>query len=448
MTNVEQNIDIMNYLVMVDNEKYKDVRISGDKMTFGKYTIPLDLINLKQIIESNENLRKDLYTMDVEDLFKILEINAITLQSALKTGNYKVYENNAKIVNKLKQTNEIMKNITVINKEDSFLTEQFFNIVDSQGRVHTFKNTNSIDISLVMYEFLEKSQGQNLDLLVDLISQKIPELKMTVSNNMNDNLEVSEDFKNKIKQVEEEFKDKPGMHIYGNEKEGIITIVDTLDPKNNETRTYKRDKDQNLVEEKYKDSEEFDKMATSKIEESKSEEMKEEDVNLTKEDDKEKDTSVDDIEKEEEEIELIPYDEFLQLINKEAELTEDEKEQVALWEQTLGDIFIYEEYLTEEIVGYLKQYEMDIERMEIFGKEYQLNKNQEEAIKKFYEITDISLRNEKLNNMGDERKNDTARKLTKQMDGLDRAGKLSLSLILTMLIISMGLIAYIVIALT
>ena len=176
--------------------------------------------------------------------------------------------------------------------------------------------------------------------------------------------------------------------------------------------------------------------------------MKEEDVNLTKEDDKEKDTSVDDIEKEEEEIELIPYDEFLQLINKEAELTEDEKEQVALWEQTLGDIFIYEDYLSEEVVSYLKKYQEDMQKLELIGKEYQLNKNQEEAIKKFYEITDISLRNEKLANMSEERKNDTTKKLTRQMSGMDKVGKLSLNLILTMLIISMALIAYIVIVLT
>ena len=439
MSSLEQNIKMINYLSLVNKEKYKDVRISGNRLIYNSYSIPLDLINIEQILKSNEKLNNEIYTMNVEDIFKIFNINAIMLTNALRTGNYNVYENNNRIVNKLKQTNNVMKNISVINKENSFSVDQYFNIVDSYGNVHTFKNTNQIDISLVIYEYLEKANGKDLDLLIDLLRKRIPELDMVSSINLDNNSKVSEDFKNKLKKVEEEFANKPGVHIYGNEEEEMITIVDTLNPKNNETRTYKKDEKRGMLTEKYSVNEEFEKKSEEEIKK-----LNENEIEFTNQNDINKNTTIGDMKKEEEIVQLVPYAKFLELINKPTSLNDDEKKQVELWQQTLESIFIYEEYLSDEIVAYYKQYAADIEKMELFGKEYDLNQNQLDSINKFYEISEPMHKEEYLKNVSEERKQNANKVLTRQMNNMDKKGKVSLMVILAIILMACVMVVYII----
>ena len=70
-----------------------------------------------------------------------------------------------------------------------------------------------------------------------------------------------------------------------------------------------------------------------------------------------------------------------------------EKKQVALWEQTLADIYIYEEYLSDDIVKYLNDYRKSMEMMELYRAESPLNENQQNALENFYEITNPTFKN-------------------------------------------------------
>ena len=426
MTNLEENMEVLRYLNGINPDEFKDVKLDGKNLIYNGKNLPLDKINIKNIVNANEKLLKEIYTMKMESLFNILKINSDVMAASLKTGSFNIKDRNTELINQVKKGNEVLKNITVINKDHDFSHEQYFNMIDSSGKVHMFKNDRDFDFSIVMDEYLMKND-KNLDSFISLVSRYLPEVSLDNTLNMDNNSYVSEDFKNKIDGVKKEFEGKQGVHVYGNENEDIITIVDTLHPENNETRTYKRDKDGNLVVEKYgREKEENDKAKDNS-----KEELKENEEQL---EDKTK--------KEEEKVELIPFQDFLDLNNSPNPLNKEQESQVKLWEQTLGDMYIYEEYLSEEVLQYFKKYHIYISELEVYKEKGMLNKNQINAIEKFYELTDPSVKKEKIEGMSEERKNELKRKLEKSTSNKD--GKVSLVVILSIIFMSCLSIVYLI----
>ncbi|MBE6161093.1 MAG: hypothetical protein E7158_02575 [Firmicutes bacterium] len=426
MTNLEENMEVLRYLNGINPDEFKDVKLDGKNLIYNGKTLPLDKINIKNIVNANEKLLKEIYTMKMESLFNILKINSDVMAASLKTGSFNIKDRNTELINQVKKGNEVLKNITVINKDHDFSHEQYFNMIDSSSKVHMFKNDRDFDLSIVMDEYLMKND-KNLDSFISLVSRYLPEVSLDNTLNMDNNSYVSEDFKNKIDGVKKEFEGKQGVHVYGNENEDIITIVDTLHPENNETRTYKRDNDGNLVVEKYgREKEENDKAKDNS-----KEELKENEEQL---EDKTK--------KEEEKVELIPFQDFLDLNNSPNPLNKEQESQVKLWEQTLGDMYIYEEYLSEEVLQYFKKYHIYISELEVYKEQGMLNKNQINAVEKFYELTNPLEKKQKLEGMSEERKDELKRKLEKSTSNKD--GKVSLMVILSIIFMSCLSIVYLI----
>lgn len=219
-----------------------------------------------------------------------------------------------------------------------------------------------------------------------------------------------------------------GVSVYGNDKEDMIVIADPLNPEKIQIRTYKRYEKNNLVTEKYKRQDSISE--NDRIEQTKEKQQEILEENTIKEEDV---------------IKLIAYEEFIRLINLEFELTEEQKNQVNLWYQTIGDIYIYEAYLSEEILMYLNNYRKQMENFEILKTQGMINQNQTSALEKYYELTDPQVKNEKLANMSEERKIDIARKLVlKTSAESSKAGKVSLLAILSIILVSCIIIVYLI----
>ena len=431
MSNLEENIITLNSLM--NNEKLKDLKLVNGCIELNGEKISLDKINVSNIINSNEKLKNDVFDMEAEDLFKILKINSLIIQNSLKSENDNTFESNLKKVSKVKEFNDVMKNIIVINREEGVSHQQYFNIVDSLGNTHIFKNDRNLDITKVINAFLS-TNNDSLDILIAAINRYLPEVYMKSIINDDQNSYISEDFKNKIESIKKEFEDNKAVEIYGNEQEEIITIIDRLNPQNNETRVYKRDKDNNLVMEKYNR-----KIEDTKINENNNEKKDKSEI----ENDNQNELEKENFRKDSEETELIPFDEFKKLINLDLKYNKEQEEQVNLWNQTLEDIYLYQDYLSLEITNYFHRYEEIIMSLQLLNqKNGNLNENQINAIDAFKRM--IENKDKKLEEMNQNRKENFERKRVLEEKFERQEGKISIIIISSIVLVAIIFLIYLI----
>ena len=423
MTLLKKNLETMQYLMYYHPDVFKGVTVSNDNLNYEGCSISLRDIDIKEIILSNENLKNDISKMTIDQVVDILKLHENLSQQSLKTNNADVYEHNNKVINNLKNTNELMKNISTVNRVRDMSSEQYFNIIDANGDVHIFKNDRGLDISKIYEEFIATNNEENLNQFISLMNRKLHQVGLVSAVNIEDKQSVSEDFANKLNAVKEEFDGKLGVGVYGNEKEDMIVIVDKLNPENNEVRTYRRDEEMNLVTEKHTNDYETDKK------DSKSEEREE--IKEEKKPEKE--------EKPEEEIEeLIPYNEFKELINLDVPLNEEQKKNIKLWEQTMGDIYVYEEYLPSDVLKFLDDYGKTMAELETNKQNGMINENQQEALTNYYDMTNPTFKDAKLGNLSEEKKN--AAKLVQTLEMNNNDGKMIIAIILSVSLVTLAII--------
>ena len=423
MTLLKKNLETMQYLMYYHPDVFKGVTVSNDNLNYEGCSISLRDIDIKEIILSNENLKTDISKMTIDQVVDILKLHENLSQQSLKTNNADVYEHNNKVINNLKNTNELMKNISTVNRVRDMSSEQYFNIIDANGDVHIFKNDRGLDISKIYEEFIATNNEENLNQFISLMNRKLHQVGLVSAVNIEDKQSASEDNATTLNAVKEEFDGKLGVGVYGNEKEDMIVIVDKLNPENNEVRTYRRDEEMNLVTEKHTNDYETDKK------DSKSEEREE--IKEEKKPEKE--------EKPEEEIEeLIPYNEFKELINLDVPLNEEQKKNIKLWEQTMGDIYVYEEYLPSDVLKFLDDYGKTMAELETNKQNGMINENQQEALTNYYDMTNPTFKDAKLGNLSEEKKN--AAKLVQTLEMNNNDGKMIIAIILSVSLVTLAII--------
>ena len=419
MTILTKNLETLKKLMYYHPDIFKEITIANDNLNYNGSSISLNSIDIWNIISSNEHLKNDMDKITMDQLFDILKLNESLSKQALTTNNANVYEHNNKVVGNLKENNKLMKNITMINRNRDMASEQYFNIIDSQGNVHIFKNDRGLDISKIYEEFIMSNNEENLDQFIGLIDKKLPQVSLVKAMDIEDKQSVSEDFQNKLNEVREEFDGKLGVAVYGNEKEDMIVIVDKLNPEKNEVRTYKRDENYNLVTEKY--TNDFENVSSENKKEENQEKLEQKEPNV-----------------EETINELISYKEFKNLINLDVPLNDEQKSNVKLWEQTLGDIYVYEEYLSSDILKFLDDYRKTMEEFEINKQNGMINKNQENALNNYYEITNPTFKDAKLGNLSEEKKEAMKRKLV--LETANKDGKTIIAIVASISIITLAII--------
>ena len=92
----------------------------------------------------------------------------------------------------IQQENPSMNAVTLFTEETELGTKICFNIMDLQGKPHTFFNDENIDVLNIYDELQARSKKQvNQNQLIGAINRKIHEVRIEAANKSNDeNIEV------------------------------------------------------------------------------------------------------------------------------------------------------------------------------------------------------------------------------------------------------------------
>ena len=358
-------------------ESFKGLSVDGNYLVYNGEKTDISKFNINDLLGDSSYFTSSLSILTPEDIFKIIRLHAIGLES-LKPQKSKS-EEKAEII---KQENPLMRNISIIKKGQGIDAEEYFNIVDSNGRDNLFKNDRNVDI-FAIYDYLKLSNPNKQvtpNELVEELNRKLPKINLSSAISFLNSSATSEDFKNKINILYEKYKDDQTIRILGNEQEDIAIIVDLSQFNNHKVVTFERNEYGDIV---YKtqnqnvngiDTKLASDNETKDIDSTKSLE----DNNFTK--------TIQEQNKEEDIIKLISFNEFVYLIHSSDKLSEEQRKNVDLWYAYIGDLIIYEDYLLPELKNILAEFKAILYEIEYNKNEEEITINEQEAVRKGQEL--------------------------------------------------------------
>mgnify|MGYP003294878788 CR=1 FL=1 len=265
----------------------------------------------------------------------------------------------------IKQENPLMKNISIATRRINGSLVEYINIVDSNGESHLFENDRNVNIFNIYEELKLRSAGRDItpDELIYEIDRRLYQIRMQKAGSIMDSSNTSEDFSNKIKRVNEPYKNDRTTDVFGNEEHDVAIVSDLDDPTNHKVVTFDKNEFGDLVLESHEQNVVGTDTTLSrdgKVENSTSEAGME--GTLTEGEVFKKD-------KIEVAALLISTQEFYDLLNSPEELTEEQRKSVDLYYGYFGDLILYEDYLLPELKQILEEIRPDID----FEKEDKLN---------------------------------------------------------------------------
>ena len=361
-------------------ESFKGLRIQGQYLVYGGESCDISKFNIYDLINGSPNFSANLDTLTAEDIFRIIRLHTLSLQSKDK---------NEEKLNIIKQENPLLRNVTIIPRNERTGKEEIINIVDSAGRDNMFVNTYRIDFFDVYEAVKAKSGGSEVvpeDLIAE-INRRIHHVDLESNRDLEEKTDVREDFENKMRNVSEPYKGINSINVYGNEDLDVALVSDSRSKDDHEIVTFERNEFGDTVAENHKqDIQSQDTItrtnsATTIETEAKTDDVEEEDI-LQK----------DDIE--DEIIPLISNEEFYHLLNSNEELSEKQKEDIATYYAFLGDLMLYEEYLLPELMAVLNMFRSYILDLSVKAEEAEtaLTHNQEDALDKAVELEEKAVK--------------------------------------------------------
>ena len=225
-------------------ESFKGLSVDGNYLVYNGEKTDISKFNINDLLGDSSYFTSSLSILTPEDIFKIIRLHAIGLESLKPQKNKS--EEKAEII---KQENPLMRNISIIKKGQGIDTEEYFNIVDSNGRDNLFKNDRNVDI-FAIYDYLKLSNPNKQvtpNELVEELNRKLPKINLSSAISFLNSSATSEDFKNKINILYEKYKDDQTIRILGNEQEDIAIIVDLSQFNNHKVVTFEKNEYGDIV---------------------------------------------------------------------------------------------------------------------------------------------------------------------------------------------------------
>lgn len=364
-------------------ESFKGLSLEGNDLIYKNERIDISNFNINDLLTSEISFSSSLSVLAPEDIFKIIRLHALKINSDIKNNSQSETKKKVEII---KSENPLMKNISIVTRTRNQITEEFINIVDSNGKDHLFKNDRNIDL-FAIYEALKLQSGNTVtpDELIAAINRKLHEIQLEDSRDLNSRSTTREDFINKINTVSTPYKDDLKHKVYGSEDYDIAVVADEL---SNDHRIVTFDQNQHgdLVVENH--SQNVAGSDTTLVTDSQSQNIDfDQTVSNT--------TSVEVKASQEKEVtaRLLTHDEFAALINSPSNLSETERRDVDLYYAYIGDLIIYEDYLLPELQNMLNQFRSLVYEMEYSDSEKELNEKQQELIDKNKELEEKKAQN-------------------------------------------------------
>ncbi len=385
MNTLEVNANTLATLYEQSPLSFEGITLDGNMLKYNGEEVDISEFNINDLLADNNNFAASLGSLSSEDVFKIIRLHATLLgnNNSVTRGPKKDEDESKKRIEIIKQENPLMRNISVVHKNDRGIKREYINIVASDGKDHLFPNDRNVNV-FDMYELLKLQNGGRdvtPDELIAAIYRKLYDVKLGVAEDIMEKDNTSEDFANKLERVNEPYKDSKTVNVVGSEEHDIAIISDMTDPTNHRVVTFDQNEFGDLVVNQHGQN----VVGTDTISRTNTDSTV---VGATQGVDETVESNNEIFEKDEEEIEalLIQTQEFYDLLNSPEQLTEEQRRSVDLYYAYLGDLLMYEDYLVPELRKMLQDFRAYVYELEYGDVHVPINDKQREAIAKLEEM--------------------------------------------------------------
>lgn len=381
-------------------ESFKGLELKGNDLIYGNESIDISKFNINDLLSDTTQFAASLSVLSAEDIFRIIRIHAMMINSNLDKENTSLNEKRVEII---KQENPLMKNISIVRKKTEVGYSEYFNIVDSYGTDHLFRNDRNVNVFDIYEELKITSHGSDVtpDQLIAAINRKLYSVDIEKADSLASKEATSEDFANKINRVNAPYKDDKMHDVLGNEQDDIAIVSDLSSPTEHQVVTFDKNEFGDLVLQNHSQNVNgtdtvLGEEVTGNMESSVS-------------DNKTTDVQVDFNRNDEVVSELISAREFYALLNSSEELTEEQRKNVQLYYAYLGELIYYEDYLLAELRSVLSEFRNYVYELEFGEHMVAINEKQQNAIDKNYELEQKKVEN--VNAISPEKAQEEVKKL-------------------------------------
>lgn len=385
MNTLDVNINILRNLYEQYPESFRGLGLDGNKLTYNGEGVDISNFNINDLLSGNQNFFASLSVLSAEDIFKIIRLHALKMDSTLQ--NVQAQSNKEKM-EILKVEDPLLKNISIISKNNNGYQSEYINLVDSSGRDHLFYNDRDVDLFDVYETLKNNNPGRDItpDELVSEMMRKLPEVKLNNAAYLMGSSAISEDFNNKLKLISEPYENDKNIKILGNEEHDMAIIVDLSNPSKHNVITFGKNEFGDLIFETHKPNVEGYNNKNSNGETA--------DTQGNASVDEEKiDGEVLERLEEEKIVNLISEERFYELVKSSQELNEEDKKNVDYFYSYIGDLITYEEYLLPELTGMLNRFRYFIYHLQYDDQPMGLTRNEQAAVEKAQELEEKNLEN-------------------------------------------------------
>ena len=370
-------------------QSFEGITLEGSLLKYDGDEVDISGFNINDLLsDSSNNFASSLEHLSPEDVYKIIRLHATLLgnsKTVTRSADTKEDESKKKI-EIIKKDNPLMRNISVVHKNDDGIKREYINIVGSDGKDNLFPNDRNVNIFDV-YDMLKLQNGGRdvtPDELIAAVYRKLYDVKLDVAEDILDKETTSEDFANKIERVNDPYKDSKTVKVVGSEEHDIAIIADMTDPGNHKVVTF----DQNEFGDLVVNQHDPNVVGTDTISTTGT------DSTVVSGDtaiDETVDSNNEIFEKDDEKIEaiLLTTQEFYDLLNSPDSLSEDELASVNLYYGYLGDLLIYEDYLVPELRQMLNDFRAYVFELEYGDVHVPLNDKQRDAIARLEDMRQV-----------------------------------------------------------
>ena len=418
MNFIDKNKQVLEYLKSL-NGNYNHLIIMGNELIYNGKKARIDLFDISLLLNEQLPLLSNIQSLSEEDIFSIINVHSITLESKQKSNE----EKNEKELEALKEKNPNLKNITISTKKNEYgENEEYINIVDSHGFDRVLHNYYKLDLFKLYEEALNTYQSSSItpEQLYEVFRRRCKEVDLTASYEINNRINTSEEFKAKMNNFD---RNHTGdySHALVNEEHDIIISNDHT------VTSYEKDRYGNLVQNDFKNSLDNNSLQDNKVASNLEQEVTPLNVNAS-----ENGLSIN--ESDEKIIDLISEEKFYQLINSPSPLSTEQNEQVSLFNSYLEELLLYKEYLLPELKDILARFEIAMNNLSV-QEENQLNENQLNELRTYYNM--LEFKEQKVKELNGKNLELQVKKLVLKKPK-EEAG--SVSLVLVMIIVAGALI--------
>lgn len=388
MNTLEVNASTLAALYEQSPQSFEGITLDGNMLKYNGEEVDISSFNINDLLADNNNFAASLSSLKPEDVFKIIRLHATLLgnSNTVTNGQTKDEEESKKRIEIIKQENPLMRNISVVHKNDEGIKREYINIVASDGQDHLFPNDRNVNV-FDIYELLKLQNGGNEvtpDELITAVYRKLYDVRLTGAEDLMRKETTSEDFANKLERVNDPYKHSKTVDVVASEEHDIAIIADRTDPGNHRVVTF----DQNQFGDLVVNQHDQNVVGTDTVSRTTTDSTV---VGGNAQVDETVDSTNEVFEKDEEEVKalLITTQEFYDLLNSPEQLTEEQRNSVNLYYAYLGDLLMYEDYLVPELRKMLQDFREYVYELQYGDVHVPLNEKQREAITKLEEMTQV-----------------------------------------------------------